>query len=168
MIGAKFDGSEAVVALDLTAKRSRKLKPAFRTLAKPLRKDQADHAKRKQGSDGGWPKLSKATMRNRRNARRAVKVEKSAPPASTKRASRRRNPPRTLLGRLPRALKTTLGDLFIRLESTIPFGIVHQKSGSAGKRATIPKREFLWISKEVQKSAAKTLAEHIAKRFGKR
>lgn len=168
MIGAKFNGSEATIALDLTAKRATKLKSAFRTLAKPLRKDQSDHAAQKAGSRGKWPQLAKGTLRNRRSARAQIKAAKTAPQATTKRASRRRNPPRKLLGRLPRAIKTTVGDLFIRMESLVPFSMVHQKGGRVGKRALLPAREFLWISKAAHKNAAKMLAEHIARRFGKR
>jgi phage gpG-like protein len=167
VIGSKYDASEVFVALDLTRKRSTKLKQAFRTLSKPIKKDQAEHSKRKEGSRGKWPKLAQGTMRNRRQTRRLIKAAKSAPQASTKRSSRR-NPARTLLGKLPRALKTTIGDLFIRIESTVPFGLVHQKGGRAGKRATMPAREFLWISKSAHKAAAQTLAEYLAKKFGKR
>lgn len=102
---------------------------AFRAAKKPARKDQRDHAKRQASAQGRWPGLADTTR-----ARRA---------RGAKRKSRK------ILGRLPAALQITSGKDFVRVTSRVPWSGVHQDGGAAGKNARIPRRQFLWISKDL-------------------
>lgn len=108
------------------------LRPAFRELRKPALADQRDHRKTKTGPGGKWPGLASSTRERYRQARRAGK-----------------RPPRSLLGRLPAALKISIDRKRMLIESRVPWSKVHNEGGSTG-RALLPARKFLWISKQLR------------------
>lgn len=111
-------------------------------LRKPARKDQSQHARKKEGPDGAWPKRARATAYGRG--------------AKRKRLRRRR-----LLGRLPSALNMKVTRSSLTVQSKVPWSGVHQHGGRAGNGARIPQRHFLWFSDEILDLAAERLQDHV-------
>lgn len=100
----------------------------FSDARKPLRADLRDHAKNQAEPDGRWPGLAATTVARR---------------AQGKKRHRRR-----LLGRLPYAIAIQSGPTFVRAVSRARWSNVHQRGGTAGHGARIPRREFMWASRK--------------------
>lgn len=91
---------------------------------KPVRVDLRDHAKSMSDSGGRWPGRAASTRERRGNRRK-------------------------LLGRLPTAIRITSGSDFVRAVSIVRWGNVHNRGGRAGNGATIPRRQFMWVSRRL-------------------
>lgn len=121
-------------------RRGRQLGPVFRKLRQPMRQDLRQHAKDKEGPDGDWPALAMSTVLARRGRRRRS---------------------RRLLGRLPQAVKMFVSTDSVAAVSRVPWSGVHQDGGKVGRGATIPKREFMWLSPNFLEKATDEIAESI-------
>lgn len=150
MIRAKVDISAVDRGLDALTRAARDLGPAFKEARKPVRKDQRDHAQRRQGPDGPWQPKSRLTR-----AREAL---------AAKRAKRR---PRTkrLLGRLPGAIKVESNRWRVVARSKSRWSNVHQEGGTAGRGARIPARPFLWVSDALEAALRFVFERHILGRW---
>ena len=126
--------------LDAMQRRAHLLGFAFRALKKPMREDQRDHAKAKEGPDGAWP---------------ARKVLGSSPRKGRRRRARR------LLGKLPNAIIVAAESDRIIARSRASWSAVHQDGGRAGHGAVIPRRQFLWISDELMNKAVEVIGEYV-------
>lgn len=145
--------------------RGRVMGPAMRELRKPLRADQTDHRKRAEGPDGAWPRRSPETEARRKSTNRRFRRTKAMNMIAPKKF-RRRSTPAALLGRLPRAIKITAGNLFVRAESrAVRFGGSHNKGAMVGRhrRVKLPRREFLWLSDVLLKDASAIMTKYILK-----
>jgi phage virion morphogenesis protein len=123
-------------------------------LRAPLRDDQRDHAKAQEGPDGKWAPRARATVEKRRR----MKARKLV-----------RGPNRKLLNSLPRrtiTVKATPRKLFAA--SKVPWAGVHQHGGTAGHRARIPARPFLWFSEQFLEKALVVLRTRMLRTFGGR
>lgn len=123
--------------------RARGVRPAavLSTFRGPARKDQMDHGRSSQGSEGPWqPRaIGKASKKKRAKMRR-----------------------RRLLGRLSSAVNTSVRGNTLVVESQIKWAAIHQFGGTAGRGAHIPAREFLWWSQDVLAYFRKQIADYIA------
>lgn len=120
---------------------SEDLRPAWRELRKPVRADQRDHRKEKQGPAGPWAPRAESTME-----------------AYRERRQRGRKPPRGLLGRLPAALITKIERKRMIVESRVKWSGIHQDGGTAGHGAKIPARPFLWVSQQLADQVASVVS----------
>jgi hypothetical protein len=143
--------------------RAKRLAPAFRALRKPLRGDQRDHAKKAEAPDGAWAPRAAATEERRRSRNRRARASKALRTISLRK--RRGGSPKSLLGRLPRALRITVGPLFIRATSRAGWGGSHNQGDRVGhrRRVKLPRRTFVWLSDALLSKASETLAEYIVK-----
>lgn len=152
--------------LDKAMKRALKagtdLRPAFRKLRTPLRKDQREHMRAQSGPGGKWPSLSTATREKRlkMGGRRG---------ALTKKGKRRKSAARKLnfmlTSKLLKGAKIRIFPLLIGIRAIGKVAAIHQGGGKAGRGVTIPQREFLWISDGLMLLALRTFATHLAKAF---
>lgn len=161
---ANFDLQQVDRAMADLETRSKRLAPAFRELRRPMRVDQRDHARGEEGPDGAWPPRSPLTEARRRARNRRVRVTRALRTIAPKRIKPRSTPKR-LLGRLPAALLVVAGDLFIRATSRVPWSYVHWRGGKAGRgrRVTIPRRDFLWLSGQLLGKARDVLGQYVVK-----
>jgi len=157
-----FDSTEVDAALGDLELRGKRLAPAFRELRKPLRADQRDHAKAQSGPDSSWPPRSPMTEKRRLAHNRAVRTTKAMKTIAIGK-SKRRSTPKKILGRLPAAIVMTVGELFVRATSRVPWSGAHQKGGRVGHGARLPARPFLWLSDRVVNTATFVLSEYVVK-----
>lgn len=149
--------------------RARRLRPAFVALRKPLRGDQREHAKEAKGPDGAWPARSPVTEARRRMRNRRIRQTKAMRTISP-RPSKRRSSPKALLGRLPRAMIVTLGDLFIRATSRASWSGSHNKGDKVGhgRKVELPRRTFMYLSNTILRIATEVIAGHLVKDWKRR
>lgn len=143
---------------------AKRLRPAWSSLRRPMRDDQADHAKAQAGPDGKWPKNSAKTVERRRQAargrRRAMKAAKTKAKFSNKRRQFRAG---RLLGSLPnRTVKVQqLGSDGLLAISKVKWSGVHQEGGRAGRGSRIPARPFLWLSDRFKRQVVEAIEQHV-------
>lgn len=152
--------------IDKAIKRAEKagvdLRPAFRKLRKPLRKDQGEHMRAMEGPRGKWQAVSAATREKRmRVGGRAGKFTKKG--KLRKPAQRRLG--RILSKRLLTKAKIRVRPTIISITSQVKWAGIHQKGGRVGRGARVPKRPFMWISDELGRRAVGEFREHLAKAF---
>jgi phage gpG-like protein len=124
-------------------RRAERAGPFFRDERKPLRADQRDHAKRRQGPDGSWPARVVTPGKPRRKRRR-------------------------LLGRLPGAVSIAASADAVRAVSKVPWSGVHQHGGRVGRGARIPARTFLYFSPDYLRAMAERFAAYAVAQWGRR
>jgi hypothetical protein len=152
MLRAKVDTTEIDRGLAAMTQEARNLGPAWKEARKPMRADQRDHARRREGPDGPWAPKAASTR-----AREAL---------ARKRAGKRRGS-RRLLGRLPSAITITADRRRVVARSRAR-GVVsgtHQDGGTAGRGARIPARVFLWASESLLNVVAGIIEKHILGRW---
>jgi hypothetical protein len=148
------DWTELDTALGDVDERGKRLGPAFRELRKPMRGDQRAHAKAEEGPDGRWPPRSPLTEARRKTKNRAIRQTKALRTIALG-AFKRRSTPKRILGRLPAAMVITVGDLFIRASSRVPWSIAHWIGDRVGHHRSVqlPVRVFYWLSDDLIEKA---------------
>jgi hypothetical protein len=162
---AIVDLSQVDRALADTELRAKRMAPAFRELRPLLRRDQRDHAKGEQGSDGKWPARSPLTEARRKAKSRASRTTRALRTIALGRFARR-STPRKILGRLPGAVVYTVGELFARATSRAKkIGPAHQFGLRVGRRLAVRlhAREFLWLSDKLLDASKQVLAKFVVK-----
>lgn len=153
-------------ALDKAMKRAEKagvdLRPAFRKLRTPLRKDQKDHMRAQSGPGGKWPGLSTATREKRlkMGGRRGALTKKGK---LRKSAQRKLN--FMLSSKLLKGAKIKVRPNQISETSKVKWSGAQQEGGRVGRGATLPEREFMWISDPLFALALRRFAKHLATAF---
>lgn len=136
------------------------VRPAWRVLRPPFRRDQREHMKKMQGPSGGWAPLARSTVERRmRLGGRAGKFTKKG--KLKKRAQRSLN--RILSARMIRRAKVKITQRNMTI--TAEVGGIHQIGGVVGKGAILAKRVFMWVSDPMIRNAARVLAEHLRDAF---
>jgi phage gpG-like protein len=144
-VSATIDFGEVEKGLDAMARRARALGPAFRELKKPLKLDQKDHSKKRQGPSAMWAPRAASTMaRLRQGSRRAKKP----------------------MGRLPSATRYTSDATSVTGRSKALWSGVHQDGGTVGHGSRLPARPFLWISDDMLTIAENTLGAALVRAYG--
>jgi phage gpG-like protein len=123
--------------------RSRTLGPVFTGLKKPLRDDQREHKKAKSGPESPW-----------------------APRAESTKHGGTRKLARSLLGRLPSAVKYSSTPLSVVAESRVGWSEAHQEGATVGHGARLPARPFLWLSDKLLDIAAEALVAALERAWG--
>lgn len=142
--------------------RARRLAPAFRELARPLRADQREHAKNEQGPSGKWPARSPFTEARRRARNRGARTTKAMRTISLAKF-KRRSTPKKILGRLPSAIQIIVGDLFVRGVYRVPWSGAHATGTRVGRGVRLPKRVMNWLGDKLVDTARQILVEHVLK-----
>ena len=150
MIRATVDMTEVDRGIDSLTAAARDKSPVYKELRKPLRQDQAEHAKRREGPAGKWPAKSPFTLAREARARKR---------AGKKRGSRR------LLGKLPSAIAVKADRNKVVAYSRVRWSSIHQDGGAAGRGAKIPARPFLWASQKLLEKARELFENHILGRW---
>jgi hypothetical protein len=131
--------------LEAMQRRGHQLRPAFQALKTPLRLDQRDHAKKRQGPEVGWaPRAASTVARLRTGGDR----------------------PKKLLGRLPTAVKYTADATGVRGISRAGWSAAQQDGAMVGHGARLPARPFLWISDQMMATAENVLGEALVRAYG--
>ena len=152
--------------LDKAFKRAEKagvdLRPAFRKLRTPLRKDQKDHMRAQSGPDGKWPSLSTATREKRlkMGGRRGALTKKGKLRKSAKRKLNF-----MLSSKLLKGAKIKVRPNQISITSKVSWSGAHQEGARVGRGANLPEREFMWISDPLFLQAIRRFAKHLASAF---
>ena len=142
-----------------------KLRPVWRKVRTPLRKDQREHMKDQEDSKGAkWRPLASST-RDRRLSKggRAGKFTKRG--KLKKKAQR--SLARVLSKKLVSGAKIKVTNRSIAIRSKVPWAGIHQEGGRAGRGSMIPARQFMYISDRLATETATAIAKHIAKAFNK-
>lgn len=132
-ISARVDLRGSLAMLSRIAKVD--IKQTFKRIEPSARADQQKHDRELEGPDGKWPPLAASTLERRTRPRGRDKKGKN------------RSWPTKLLGRMPKAIRSTPTNRSLTVRSRIArFGYIHQAGGRAGHGARIPRRQYLWIS----------------------
>lgn len=135
----------------------------WRKVKTPLRKDQAEHIKDQKDSDGAtWKPLAVGTRDKRLS--KGGKAGKFTKRGKLKKSAERKLG-RVLSRRLVSGAKVRITRRSISIRSKVRWAGIHQHGGRAGRGAMIPKREFMYVSEELQIKATALLAIHIAEAF---
>lgn len=144
-IYATLDLGDVERGLEAMARRARALGPVFRELKTPLRLDQRDHSKKREGPSALWAPRAASTMaRMRAGGRRARKP----------------------MGRLPGAVSYRATASSVSGRSRVLWSGIHQDGGTVGHGARIPARPFLWISDGMLQIAEDTLGAALVRAYG--
>lgn len=165
--GVDMDGNVDLTEVDTALAdvdvRSKRMAPAFRELRAPMRRDQAAHAKQQEGPNGAWPPRSPLTEARRRARNRRRRVTKAMITIGIASNKKKRSTPKRILGRLPRAVVYTIGDLFLRATSRVPWSGAHQDGGRVGRGVKLPARPFLWLSDVLINATKDVLGKYVLK-----
>ncbi len=133
----------------------------FRDLRPRLREDLVEAAEKETGPSGAWPRRAPTTEKQKtlhaptvRSARGKTR-RASGPARQVARGSTR------LLGRLPDTVPVTTRGLSVGAKSSVKWAGIHNDGGVAGHGARIPKREFVFLSRDFLDDAV----DAIEKRF---
>lgn len=143
---AAIDLGDVEKGLDAMVRRGWAQGAAFSVLKQPLRLDQRDHAKKRQGPHGPW-----------------------APQAASTRARRLSSPKhraKRLLGRVPGAVTYTSTSDSVSGTSRLAWSGVQADGGVVGHGARLPAREFLWISNAMLITAENVLGSALVLAYG--
>lgn len=112
------------------------LKQVYRKLRKPMHKDQREHRDAQRGPRGPWAPLASTTL------------------ARYAREGKRRN--RRILAKLPNPRYTIVTSAMLRMRSRVKWSMAHQDGPTrVGRGSMLPQRQFLWISKQLRREAAR-------------
>lgn len=112
------------------------MRQVYRKLRKPMHKDQREHREAQRGPRGPWAPLASTTLA--RYARQGI----------------RRN--RRILAKLPNPRYTIVTSAMLRMRSRVRWSGAHQNGPTrVGRGSVLPQRQFLWISKQLRKEAAR-------------
>lgn len=125
------------------------LRPAFRELRKPTLADQRDHQRQKSGPNGKWAPLSAATRLKYKQMR-----------------AHGRKPPRSQLGRLPMANIVKIDRLRMTVTSRVKWSIAQKRGARVGRGATIPGRDYLYVSARLKRQVLRVMLSSWRKRGG--
>ena len=147
MITAEFDTRSIERGLDNLARRAERARPFFDQLKGPLREDQRDHRRSKEGPDRKWPDRAQQT------------------PSSKGKKRKRRS--KRLLGKLTTAVGYRASSVAVTARSKIPWSGIHQEGSEAGQGAKIPARPFLWLSADFVQDAGEALLTYVTRDWGR-
>lgn len=157
-----FDLSDVDRRIETLEQRAKRLAPAFRQLARPLRVDQREHAKDERGPSGKWPARSPMTEARRRARNRGARTTRAMRTVALAKF-RRRPTPKKILGRVPSAIQIVVGDLFVRGVYRVPWAGAHARGARVGRGVRLPKRVFNWLGEKLLETAREVLADHVMK-----
>jgi phage gpG-like protein len=143
VLNAKVDVSRLLKRFDSMKRRAgaKGLEAVFRELRDPMRKDQKEHADKREGPRGPWPDRAQSTKNRAKRRRRRTKGTGRTRP-HVRRA-------RKILGRLPRAIRVAARGVSVFAISRVKWAKVHQEGGVAGRGSLIPERQFLYVSPDL-------------------
>jgi phage gpG-like protein len=144
-VAATLDLGDVFRGLDAMARRGRALGPVFRELKKPLRADQKDHSKKREGPSALWAPRAASTM-----ARMRIGGHRARKP----------------LGRLTGAVSYFADATAVRGISRVLWSGIHQDGGTVGHGSRLPARPFLWISDDLLRIAENTLGSALVRAYG--
>ncbi len=164
----ELDLDEVEGAFHNMERRARALAPAFRALRRPMISDQKQHAREAKGPEGAWPPRAAATEERRRARNRRTKQTRAMRTISP-RPSKRKSTPKQLLGRLPMIFKMVTSALSIRMVSRAPWSGAHMHGAKVGhgRKVTLPRRWYYYLSDALVGKAREIFAEHIIKDWGR-
>lgn len=112
------------------------IRKVFSDLRGPVRFDQRHHWRKKEAPNRHWAGLALSTLERRKRPR-----------GIDRKRGKRQSWPRELLGRFPTALQLIASTSELIARSRVKrFSMIHQEGGIAGHGASIPSRQYLWIS----------------------
>lgn len=144
---ATIDIGDVEKGLEAMERRARALGPAFVELKTPLRLDQRDHAKKRQGPESIWAPRAQSTV-----ARLATGGHR----------------PKRLLGKLPGAVTYSADATGVRGVSRARWSAAQAEGASVGHGARLPSRPFLWISDDMFAKAENVLGAALVRAYGGR
>jgi phage gpG-like protein len=159
-VSATLDIGDVEQGLEAMQRRAHALGAAFAELKGPLRLDQRDHSKRREGPEGAWaPRAasSSAKLRTGRRQRWWSRFRRT-----------KYHRPAKLMGRLSGAVKYTANASGVTGVSRALWSGVHQDGGTVGHGSRIPARPFLWISDDMLTVAGNTLGNALVRAYGGR
>jgi len=163
--GVDMDGNVDLIQVDAALAdvtlRGKRMAPAFRELRAPMRRDQSAHAKQQEGPSGAWPGRSPMTEARRKARNRGRRVTKAAKAIGL--GKKPRSTPKKILGRLPRAVVYTIGELWIRATSRVPWSGAQQDGLRVGRGVKLPARTFLWLSDQLIGITKDVLSTYVMK-----
>lgn len=139
-----LDEREAEKLFRDMAQRGHSPGEAFRKIRPHMRKDQRDHAARREGPEASWPKRAPSTMQR------------------MKRSATGRRIVRRPLGKLLTAVTYTASNEGAFARSRVDWSGAHQHGARIARGHVLPARPFLWISDHLTRVASRLLADYVA------
>jgi len=145
VITATLDDKAAMKRLEAVKRAGKDLRPVFKLMKPVLRVDVGVHFARSMAPDGAWPGRSQASWQRLRHTKgNTYRKGKRKGALNAKGLKRFRNQ----LGRLKGAYRFKLYSHRMEMISRVPWAGVHQHGGTVGRGSRIPKREFMWASRQ--------------------
>ena len=146
VLSLRFYGMEGI--LDKLKKIEQNIKndrAMFTKMAVWAFKDVQDHFQKESGSSGRWPSLSQATIKSRRQGKKAGRS------------------PRMLqdTGRLKNSLLPTTGKTRFIPDGVILYTDLVYASAHNFGTDKIPQREFMWLSNEAKRQIIEVVRKHV-------
>jgi phage gpG-like protein len=138
-----LDDRETQALFRAMEKRGRAPGEAFRKIRPHMRKDQREHAARREGPESSWPRRAPST------------IAKSARSKTGRRIVRRP------LGKLPSAVTYFANDRGAFAKSRVRWSGAHQHGARIARGHVLPARPFLWISDSLTRIAGRLLADYV-------
>ncbi len=135
----------------INATEGTEAKAFFRSLVKPAREDLRDHQRERRGQNGAWAPLDPDTWRKRAAKRRKPGKRR-----------RRRAPKNTrMLGRLPRAWKSTVTEDGLQMRNMVRWSRAHDEGAVVGNGARLPRRQFAFLGSDFVNGASDIYVRHV-------
>ena len=142
---AVLDLGDVERGLEAMRRRAHQLGPAFRELKKPLRLDQRDHAKKRQGPEALWaPRAASTAARLLTGGHR----------------------PKKLLGRLPTAVSYLANATGVAGVSRARWSAAQAEGATVGHGARLQPRVWLWISDDMLRTAEDVIGSALVRAYG--
>jgi len=148
-------------AIKRAARAGADLRPVWRELRRPLRKDQGAHIKEQKGPQGSsWPGLAASTKTKRLGA--LSRAGKAFTKKGALRKAAKRKIGRVLSRRLVSGARIRAKPKEIKITSIVKWAGVHQEGGRVGRGSQIPARPFMWISDELLAITKREMVKYLS------
>ncbi len=138
----------------------RDFRPVWRKTRGAMRKDQRQHVRQQRASSGArWKPLAASTVEKRTKKARRRKKNFTRKGRLRKPVQKRLD--RILSGKILSFTETRMRHDFMEIRQSKEWAKVHQAGGRVGKGATVPAREFLWVSRSFVRIVAREMEIHL-------
>jgi len=149
----RVDDSRVQAGFRDVAAAARGLTKVFQQLRAPMRRDQADHARKEEGPDGPWP----ARKSEQRALKTYAKVRRKRGGATTAKVYRYHG----LLGVVPNVVQVRAIGRTVFARWPIKWASAHADGDVVGHGVKLPARSFAWVSEQLGDLANKMIGDHI-------
>ncbi len=160
-VSVKFHDREVRRAIQGLKKARGQVRKVMRDLREPLRTDLKAHADKERGPDGKWPPRAASSVARDKKRTTVYREKRRRGRSGPMRETRSPRASLPLLGKLPELVNvnTRLATLFAK--APIPWAGAHNEGDTVGHGATLPAREFVFLSDPFLNLATEKITEFV-------